>query len=76
MKKINILETITFGINHSKLQKHYFGINQFLRENFDLSNYRTHKFEDTTTTITTKTTKSTTTTTREKSRKFWYTINT
>lgn len=73
MKKINILETITFGINHSKLQKHYFGINQFLRENFDLSNYRTHKFEDTTTTITTKTTKSTT---REKSRKFWYTINT
>lgn len=31
MKNFIINETQTFGKNHSKFQKHYFGINQFLR---------------------------------------------
>ena len=37
MKKFIIHETQTFGKNHSKFQKHFFGINQFLR--FNLRNF-------------------------------------
>lgn len=32
MKNLIRNETQIFGKNHSKLQKHYFGINQFLRK--------------------------------------------
>lgn len=37
MKNFIVNETQTFGKNHSKFQKHYFGINQFLRLEIKIS---------------------------------------